>query len=157
MSFHFFSDANPGVSGGVAMLAGATIGTRSGRMHIKAPNIHTSEAVSAGDNLNMVIPINGVLQELRVRCGVPTAFYLDSATTVFVACDDAAAKKSVWLKRRVEPLIEAVSPHLEIEPVHIPESQMVADPETKYLTQAVWLRHLKYKLNYCDHDILNKE
>ena len=35
----------------------------------------------------------------------------------------------------------------EINPVHIPESNMVADIFTKYVKVAVWLRHLAYLLN----------
>jgi hypothetical protein len=48
-----------------ACLAGGPIIVKSQRQHLKAPNSHTTEVVSAGDNLNFVIPTNGVLQELR--------------------------------------------------------------------------------------------
>ena len=37
--------------------------------------------------------------------------------------------------------------HGEIEPLHISERDMVADPLTKYLKQAVWWRHMHYLLN----------
>ena len=81
-----------------------------------------------------------------MRLGVPTAFYLDSQTTVKVASDDAAAKKSVWVKRRIEVLHDAVKLG-EIAPEHVPESDMVADPFTKYLGLTVWLRHMHYLVN----------
>ena len=149
MSFHFFSDADvnlPSTSGGVGMLAGGPVIARSQRLHLSAPNSHTTEVVSAGDNLNLVIPTNGLLQEVRIRLGVRTAYYLDSATTVFVATDDAAARKSAWLIRRVQVLRESTSD--EIEPIHIPERKMAADPFTKYLSYEVWDRHMQYVMNY---------
>ncbi len=83
------------------MLAGGPIQARSGRQHLKAPSSHGAEVVAATDNLNAVVPVNGLLQEVRVRKGEPTPYYLDSATTGFVANDDAAARKSVWLERRI--------------------------------------------------------
>ena len=76
-----------------------------------------------------------------------TAFYLDSATTVFVAGDDAAAKKSAWLIRRVDVLRDAVT-HDEIIPIHLSEKMMVADPQTKHVTYEVWIRHMRYMMNF---------
>ena len=35
----------------------------------------------------------------------------------------------------------------EIDPVHIPEKDMIADSFTKYIPQAVWKRHMHYVLN----------
>ena len=37
--------------------------------------------------------------------------------------------------------------HGMIKPIHISERDMVADPMTKYLKQAVWWRHIHYLLN----------
>ena len=92
------------------------------------------------------MPVNGVLQEMHIRLGVPTAFYLDSATTVKVSGDDGAAKKSVWIKRRIEVLHDAVILK-EIAPEHIPESNMVADVFTKFKVFEVWSRLTHYLLN----------
>ena len=78
------------------------------------------------------------------RIKVP--FYLDSMTTVFVAKSDTAIKKSVWLIRRAAVLEDGVSDG-EIEPLHIPESDMAADPFTKYLPRDVWLRHMRFVTN----------
>ena len=102
--------------------------------------------VAAGNNFHAVVPQNGLLQELRLRLGRGTPFYLDSATTVFVARTDTAVKKSAWLIRRAAVLQEGVL-YGEIIPVHIPEYNMVADPLTKYLTYPVWRRHMWYLLN----------
>ena len=150
MYFHYFSDSNldiPSVSGGVGMLAGGPIITRSANQHLAAPNSHAAEVVSAGDNLNSVMPVNGILQEIGIRQGASTPYYLDSNTTVFVSSNDAAAKKSVWMMRRVVVLHEGVTMS-EITPIHITEKDMVADPLTKYLKQVVWARHMKYGMNY---------
>ena len=81
-----------------------------------------------------------------VRCGNPTPFYLDSVTTTFVISSDAAAKRSVWTLRRVACLQDGARLG-EIEPIHIEESDMLADPFTKYLVYAVWWRHMHYLLN----------
>ena len=102
--------------------------------------------VSAGTNLNVLVPTNGLLQELRIRLGKPTPFYLDSATTVFVAGDDKAVKKSVWLVRRAAVLHDGVR-LMEILCKHISERDMLADPFTKYLVYRVWQRHMHYLHN----------
>jgi hypothetical protein len=154
MYFHYFSDANlsaRSITGGVAMLAGGAIAIVSQRQHLASPDSHTSEVVAGGNNTSVCVGINGVLQELRVRLGQPTPFYLDSKTTVFVATNDTAVKKSVWLIRRVAVLTDAVK-HRQIRPLHISERDMVADPMTKYLTFAVWNRHMGYMLNRDTHN-----
>ena len=112
------------------MLAGGPIQAFLQRQHLKAPCAHSAEVVAAGNNVNSIIPVNGMLQEARIRLGVSTPFYLDSRTTVLVSSDDAAAKKSVWLKRRIAVLQDAVQLG-EIDPQHIPESDMVADIFTR--------------------------
>ena len=60
-----------------------------------------AKVVAAGNNCSFCVGLNGVLQELRIRLGMPTPFYLDSKTTVFVSMNETAVKKSVWLIRRV--------------------------------------------------------
>ena len=128
------------------MLAGGPVQAILQRQHLKAPCAHTAEVVAGGNNVNMIIPVSGVLQEAHIRQGVATPLYLDSRTTVLVASDDAAAKRSVWLKRRIVVLQDAVDLG-EIVPIHVPESNMVADIFTKYLKLVVWQRHVAYLLN----------
>jgi hypothetical protein len=36
----------------------------------------------------------------------------------------------------------------EIDPYHIPECWMVADPLAKYLSYEVWNRHMHYMMNH---------
>ena len=67
-------------------------------------------------------------------------------STVFVATDDTAIKKSVWLIRRACVLEDGVV-NDEIKPIHISEKDMAADGMTKYLQQAVWARHVHYYTN----------
>ena len=146
---HFYSDASlsqKSITGGVAMLARGPILTVSQRQHLQAPCAHTSEVVAAGSNLNFLIPINGLLQELSIRLGAPTPFYLDSATTVFVSNKDTSIKKSVWVIRRAAVITDGTMLG-EIKTIHIPEYDMLADPFTKYLKVVVWLRHMHYLLN----------
>ena len=147
--FHFFSDANlterSSVTGGIGMLGGAAILVISQRQHLAAPGSHTAEVVAAGTNFNLLTPVIGLLQELHVQCGAIVPFYLDSATTVFVAKSDTAVKKSVWVIRRAAVLEDGVV-HNMIEPIHLTERDMAADPFTKYLTFEVWSRHMHYVL-----------
>ena len=149
MFLHFFSDANldnGSVSGGVAMLAGGCVLAISQNQHLSAPCSHTAETVAAGTNVNLLVPIAGLLQELSVLQGALVPFYLDSDTTVKVAKSDTAIKKSVWLIRRAAVLEDCVV-HGIIEVHHLPERDMAADPFTKYLPYNVWARHMHYVLN----------
>jgi hypothetical protein len=153
MYLHWFSDASNNVSsrtGGVGMLARGCILPLSQRQHLKNPCAHSSEVTSAGTNLHMLIPVTGVCQELHIQLGERVPFYLDSATTVFVATSDTAAKKSVWIVRRIAVLEDGIT-HGEFEPLHISERDMAADPLTKYLPQAVWSRHMHYITNRAGH------
>lgn len=128
------------------MFAGACIQPISSRQHLQAPCAHTSEMVAAGTNIHAIIPVNGMLQEAGVRQGKPTPTYFDSISTVFCASSDTAPKKSVWLLRRTKVVTEQVK-NGEIHPIHIDESDMVADSNTKYIKAAVWTRHMHYALN----------
>ena len=92
------------------------------------------------------MPCAGLLQEFHIQLGNKTPFYLDSITTLFVLTSDTAVKRSAWLIRRVTVLEEGVSEG-HIEPVHIREYDMAADPFTKYLPYLVWARHMHYVLN----------
>jgi hypothetical protein len=146
---HFFSDANldtGSVSGGIAMLAGGCVLAISQSQHLSAPCSHTAETVAAGTNVNLLVPIAGLLQELSIQQGALVPFYLDSDTTVKVAKTDTAIKKSVWLIHRAAVLEDCVV-HGIIEVHHIPERDMAADPFTKYLPYNVWYRHMHYVLN----------
>ena len=128
------------------MLARGCVLALSQRQHLSSPCSHSSEVVSAGTNFSLAVPVIGVTQELRVQQGKPVPFYLDSKTTVFVASSDSAVKKSVWLIRRVAVIEEGVT-NGYIQPVHITERDMAADPFTKYLTHGVWARHMHFVLN----------
>ena len=86
------------------------------------------------------------MQETHVRRGANVPFYLDSLSTVFVAKSETGVKKSIWLLRRIAVLEDGVS-HGEIEPIHISEVDMVADPFTKYLVYNKWHRLMHYALN----------
>jgi hypothetical protein len=149
--FHWFSDGSVGavrnsITGGVGMLAGGPIICLSQRQHLASPCSHSTELAAAGTGLNFVIAVNGFLQETSVRLGKPTPFYLDSKSLIDVIRRDASVKRSVWAVRRTRCLHEGVQLD-EIRPLHIRESDMVADPDTKCLVVRVWARHMHYKLN----------
>ena len=88
----------------------------------------------------------GVLQEARVPQERPTPIYIDSASTVFVATNRSAPKKSTWVRRKTEELNECFEQG-ESDPQKIDECDNFADPQTKYLVGKVWYRHLHYTHN----------
>ena len=147
--YHHFSDANlsepKSYTGGVACLGGAAISARMTSQHLASPNSHNSEVVASGTNYDDAVAVGGLLQELGIRQGKSTPFYIDSISTKAVAEQDSAIKKSVWLRRRALVLQEGVELD-DITIYHIHESCMVADPFTKYLTYHVWRRHVEYAL-----------
>ena len=146
MYFHFFTDAAlkiKSVTGGVGLLACGPIDMNLSRQHSVAPCAHSSELVACTSNLQRVIPINGVLQDVRIRRGKSTPFYMDSKTNVHVAESDAAIKRSGWTRRRALVLQDGVAQQ-EIKPLYVPEWANVADVFTKYLKYSVWARHMIY-------------
>jgi len=147
MHYHHYSDAGLGsgtisYTGGQGMLAAGPWVTTMLRQHLASPYSHSAEVTAAGTNLNTTCAGNDWLQELHIRLGKPTPFYLDSQSTVFVAKGAAAVKKTVWLTRRAAVLQEGVQ-HDEILPIHVSEKHMLADPFTKYLKQSVWYGHMR--------------
>ena len=99
--------------------------------------------MAAGTNYSLLVPTAGVLQELHVLQGAKVPFYLDSLSSVFVTKSDTAIKKSAWLIRRADVLQDGVK-HGDIHPIHISERDIAAVPLTKYLSLAVWKRHMDY-------------
>ena len=53
---------------------------------------------------------------------------------------------AAWIMRRIGVLHEGVT-HDEILPMHISEQDMVADSFTKYISKAIWKKHLYYYMN----------
>ena len=96
--------------------------------------------------LHRIIPIRGLYGELSLPQVHPTPLYIDSASTVFVATNTAAPKKSVWIMRRVAVLAEGAEMG-EITPIKISEEHNFADPMTKYVTYPVYARHRAYANN----------
>ena len=93
-----------------------------------------------------VVPLRGLLTEMRIPQEQGTPLYIDSASTVFVAQSRGAVKKSAWIRRRAEVLTEAFDMG-ECDPRKIEEYNNFSDPETKYLVYRVWMRHLHYTHN----------
>ena len=100
--------AGKSYTGVIVMLAGAEIERLTQRQHIRAPDSTTAEIMAAGTALHHVYPIRGLLQELLIPQTWPTTIYCDSQSTIFVAHDGSAVKRSVWVLRRTAVLREAV-------------------------------------------------
>ena len=128
------------------MLAGGAIDTISCRQHLVSSDMHKMEITAAATVMHRMIPIRGVLQEARVTQEIATPVYIDSSSTTFVATNRAAPKKSTWVRRKSEELNECHELG-ESNPIKIDECDNFADPQTKYLTTKVWLRHLHYTHN----------
>ena len=145
------ADASPrgkGVAGGVVMLGGGPIQTIGQRVHLACPDMHSVEMVSAGTLFTMIIPINGVLQEISIRRGRACPFMLDSGSVVFAVSNDKSVRRSTWLLRRAAPLQEGEQTG-EIDPLKVRERDQLADPFTKYIKYDAWMRTF--------HIILNKD
>ena len=112
------------------------IDTISGRQHLAASDMHKMEITAAATVMHRMIPVRGVLQEARVPQELGTPIYIDCA----------APKKSTWVRRKSEELNECHELGRS-EPIKIDECDNFADPQTKYLTTKVWLRHLHYTHN----------
>ena len=148
---HFAADAAPddsarGITGGIGMFNGGVIITVSSRQHLASPDMHAYEVLAAGTIMHKIVPIRGLLTEWRIPQEHPTPLYIDSASTVFVAQSRGAVKKSAWIRRRAEVLQEAFDMG-ECDPRKIEEYNNISDPQTKYLTYKVWMRHLHYTHN----------
>ena len=128
------------------MLAGGAIDTVSQRQHLASPDTHAAELAAAGTIMHRIIPMRGVLQEARIPQVAPTPCWMDSASTIFVAENRAAPKKSAWTRRKAEVLTESYE-HGEVSPEKLEDPENFADPQTKYLTYKVWRRHLHYTHN----------
>ena len=72
--------------------------------------------------------------------------WIDSSSTIFVATNRSAPKKSTWVRRKTEELNECYEQG-ESDPQKIDECDNFADPQTKYLVGKVWARHLHYTHN----------
>ena len=114
------------VTGFVAMCAGGVLLEISQRQHLVTPEPTSSETVAAGTCVNYGIPINNVFQEISVRFGEPTPFWLDSQSTLLMATSDTSVKRSAWISRRVEVIAEAVQLH-EIAPHKCGDPDMLAE------------------------------
>ena len=96
--------------------------------------------------MHRVVPARGLLQEARVPQERATPIWIDSASTIFVATNRSAPKKSTWVRRKTEELNECYEQG-ESDPQKIDECDNFADPQTKYLVGKVWARHLHYTHN----------
>ena len=108
--------------------------------------MHKAEITAAATVMHRVVPARGVLQEARVPQVQPTPVWIDSASTIFVATNRSAPKKSTWVRRKTEELVECYEQG-ESDPQKIDECDNFSDPQTKYLVGKVWMRHLHYTHN----------
>jgi hypothetical protein len=90
--------------------------------------------------LTRIITARGLLQEMHYPQVRPTPTFTDSATSIFVANDDSALKRALWVVRRVKVLRDGVDDG-EFEPIKIPEEDNASDVYTKYLVFQKWKRH----------------
>ena len=66
------------------------------------------ELTAAGTVMHRIVPMRGILQEARISQVAPTPCWMDSSSTIFVAENRAAPKKSAWTRRKAEVLTEAL-------------------------------------------------
>ena len=142
------------MTGNVQLLGGTTFDNVGQGQTIKSGESHTSEVVAASTCTHRLIPNRGLIQECHIPQSAATAIFLDSMTTIYVANNDTAAAKSLWLRRRVDIL----HTHQENGAVvynKVAEEFNPADVYTKYLTYDRWKRHMKVILNATDEQWKN--
>lgn len=150
MGLHVFADGSLGerksMSGAIQMLAAGPVDVLMARQHLNSPDSHTTEVVAASSALHRVVGTRGKCQELRIWQERPTPFYMDSTSTIFVANDEKAMKRSVWIARRTVALREGKSMG-EIMPTYLEALMNCANFFTKYETYKEYALHMWYMLN----------
>ena len=96
------------LSGILHIFAGACFLGLSFRQHSTATCAHDSEAFTASTATAQAIPFRGILTELGIVQATPTPIVVDSRSTLLVARDKAAMKKSLYIMRRVVFMQECV-------------------------------------------------
>ena len=119
-------DVYPSMTGVIGMLAAACIDSVCCRQHQKAAETTTTESVAGGTGRDHLITVRGVLHELHIPQVEATPAFFDASTAIFVATDDAAAKRAIWLRRRIAVLREGVQ-HNDFAPVKVPEEDNAAE------------------------------
>ena len=97
------------LSGILHMFAGACFLGLSFRQHSTAVSAHESECFTASTAAAQAIPFRGIFVELGIFQEVPTPIVVDSRSTLLVARDRAAMKKSLYIMRRVLFMQECVA------------------------------------------------
>ena len=93
--------------------------------------------------LNELVPIIGLMSELRLPVLRATPVFVDSQSMLFIANDQAAVKRSVWILRRAAVLREFVDQQV-VEFFKVGDPDNVANMLTKPLTLAALNRCLEY-------------
>ncbi|KAL1519490.1 hypothetical protein AB1Y20_023008 [Prymnesium parvum] len=126
------------VSGIVHKFAGAAVAVQSVRQHSIAIDAHSSECFTASTAACQAVAYRGILTELRISQEVPTPVYSDSRSTLMVAQNSAALRKSIFILRRILYMREAVDAG-EVDFYSCAGGTNPADPLTKYVTKRVFL------------------
>mmetsp|Transcript_38610 Transcript_38610/g.67835 ORF Transcript_38610/g.67835 Transcript_38610/m.67835 type:complete len:122 (-) Transcript_38610:10-375(-) len=72
------------------------------RQHSIAIDAHSSECFTASTATCQAVAYRGILAELRMSQEVPTPIYSDSRSTLLVAQNSAALRKSIFILRRIQ-------------------------------------------------------
>ena len=147
---HTFVDASMrarAVTGYVAMIMGVCVDSYCGRQQMRSAESHSVEAIAASTAVHRLIPLRGLLHEIGLLQPQATPLFVDSQSTVYVANDDVAAKKSIWILRRIGVVLDSVQMG-DVAVIKINRSFNVADIFTRYNTYDTWIRFMHYIENY---------
>ena len=136
-------DGAKSITGIMGFLFGSPVFLLMQRQQLVSPDSTSSEIHAAGTAVCNAIIVANVLQEMDIPQVRPTPVFCDSQSTVFVANDAAAAKKSIWVSRRAAVLREAVDDGT-IDFIKIPREDNVADYLTRPVTHAEYLHFAAY-------------
>ena len=131
------------VTGVVVMVGGAVVLATSQRQHHVHPDVHTTELHAAGTAVQVVMPLAGILQEFNIPQLRPIPVFCDSQSTIFVANNQSAVKRSVWTSRRAAAL-RAVVDSKDVQFLKIASADNVADMLTRPVTHAELVHLLRF-------------
>ena len=145
---HGTARANPpamgrSITGGIICAGGGSIATVCQRQHNIAPDSTAAEITACGTMLNKLVPIAGLFAELRLPSLRAIPVFVDSQSMIFVANDQAAVKRSVWILRRSAVLREFVDQQV-VEFFKVGDPENVANLLTKPLTLEKLNKYLSY-------------
>ena len=127
----------------IVMYARIAILAVSYRQHSIALDAHASECFSASGGTALVALCKERLESLGYPQPHPTPCYSDSDSTRKVAQDEAALKRSAYLRRRIAYMLQATFERI-VAFYRVPGKVNMADPLTKHVLKPIFIAFRRF-------------